>query len=336
MAGRRARMLVTAAGPATGLVLAGSMQLVGLAVPALGPLAFKLAFAWYLNALFNLNPFLALDGYYLLMDWLEIPNLRGPRPVLGDRPAARPPAALVGAGPRGPDRRPVRHPRRAVAGGRGEPRLPDLGRPGRRAGHRAVAQRLGGPAAARRWWCSGSARRWSTWPSAGCARLVAPVARARRRAATARPTCPRRLAALRDSDLGGLPEPALAGLAARARWLHPPTGRQLVIAGRPPAGRLRGRRRRPAGPPARRPGRHDPAPRRPRRRRRPGQRADRPGHRAGLAHRRHHAAGRADRRPSPPWSARCPARRRPTGPRPRRCSPTPRRWPGWPATSGSR
>ena len=38
--------------------------------------SFKLAFAWYLNALFNLNPFLALDGYYLLMDWLEIPNLR--------------------------------------------------------------------------------------------------------------------------------------------------------------------------------------------------------------------------------------------------------------------
>ena len=77
MAGRRARMLVTAAGPATGLVLAGSMQLVALAVPALGPLAFKLAFAWYLNVLFNLNPLLALDGYYLLMDWLEIPNLRG-------------------------------------------------------------------------------------------------------------------------------------------------------------------------------------------------------------------------------------------------------------------
>ena len=92
MAGRRARMLVTAAGPATGLVLAGSMQLVGLAVPALGPLAFKLAFAWYLNALFNLNPFLVLDGYYLLMDWLEIPNLRA-RGLswVGSRLRGRPP-----------------------------------------------------------------------------------------------------------------------------------------------------------------------------------------------------------------------------------------------------
>ena len=53
-----------------------SPQLVGLLVPAAAPWTFKLAFAWYLNALFNLNPFLALDGYYLLMDWLEIPNLR--------------------------------------------------------------------------------------------------------------------------------------------------------------------------------------------------------------------------------------------------------------------
>src|SRR5687767_4448439 len=43
---------------------------------AAGAWTFKLAFAWYLNALFNLNPFLALDGYYLLMDWLEVPNLR--------------------------------------------------------------------------------------------------------------------------------------------------------------------------------------------------------------------------------------------------------------------
>jgi putative peptide zinc metalloprotease protein len=42
---------------------------------------------------------------------------------------------------------------------------------------------------------------------------------------------PRRLAALRASDLGGLPEPALQGLAARARWVHPSTGRQVVTAG---------------------------------------------------------------------------------------------------------
>ena len=57
-------------------MLAGTCQLVGLFYPELEPWTFKLAFAWYLNALFNLNPFMALDGYYLLMDWLEVPNLR--------------------------------------------------------------------------------------------------------------------------------------------------------------------------------------------------------------------------------------------------------------------
>ena len=43
---------------------------------ALRDIFFQLAFGAYYGALFNLNPFLALDGYYLLMDWLEIPNLR--------------------------------------------------------------------------------------------------------------------------------------------------------------------------------------------------------------------------------------------------------------------
>ena len=45
-------------------------------MPEAAPWCFKLSFAWYINALFNLNPFLALDGYYLVMDWLEVPNLR--------------------------------------------------------------------------------------------------------------------------------------------------------------------------------------------------------------------------------------------------------------------
>jgi hypothetical protein len=77
MAGRRARLLTSAAGPLAALVLAGAVNLVALAVPELSPIAFKLAFLWYLNVVFNLNPLLALDGYYLLMDWLELPNLRG-------------------------------------------------------------------------------------------------------------------------------------------------------------------------------------------------------------------------------------------------------------------
>lgn len=31
---------------------------------------------YFWRAIFNLNPFLKLDGYYIFMDYLEIPNLR--------------------------------------------------------------------------------------------------------------------------------------------------------------------------------------------------------------------------------------------------------------------
>ena len=67
----------TVAGPGRG---PGPRRRVGASsgsrCPRPAPWCFKLSFAWYVNALFNLNPFLALDGYYLLMDWLEVPNLR--------------------------------------------------------------------------------------------------------------------------------------------------------------------------------------------------------------------------------------------------------------------
>lgn len=76
MAGRRARLVTSAAGPIAALTLAGALSLAAIAIPELGPAAFKLGFLWYLNVVFNLNPLLALDGYYLLMDWLELPRLR--------------------------------------------------------------------------------------------------------------------------------------------------------------------------------------------------------------------------------------------------------------------
>ncbi|MFI7545899.1 cyclic nucleotide-binding protein [Actinoplanes sp. NPDC049599] len=229
MAGRRARMLVTAAGPATGLVLAGSIQLVGLAVPALGPLAFKLAFAWYLNVLFNLNPLLALDGYYLLMDWLEIPNLRGRGLAwVSSRLRGRPPS---------------------WAG---------LDREGRIVALYGVLALLWVAVAAnlayRIWADRVAGLATGLWHSGFAARLLlvlvvlglcAPLIylavgrlarwwrRWRERSAEKRreADAPRRLAALRNSDLGGLPEHALAGLAARARWVRPPSGTQLVVAG---------------------------------------------------------------------------------------------------------
>lgn len=76
MADRRARIRTAAAGPGAAVVLAGAANLVAVFIPELAPAAFKLGFLWYLNVLFNLNPLLPLDGYHLLMDWLELPNLR--------------------------------------------------------------------------------------------------------------------------------------------------------------------------------------------------------------------------------------------------------------------
>ncbi|GAA2597046.1 hypothetical protein GCM10010399_29630 [Dactylosporangium fulvum] len=229
MAGRRARIVTTVAGPATGLILAGACQLAGLFYPELQPWTFKLAFAWYLNALFNLNPFMALDGYYLLMDWLEVPNLR-----------ARGLAWVVARLRRRP------------------PRFGELDREGRLVAlygmlavvwlaiavnlmYRVYTDRVAGVFTGL--WQSGwLARLLLVVIVAG---LLAPVVYLclswlRRRARRLRARLgerkllrdePRRLAALRTSALGELPPPALTRLAEDARWVHPRTGEQLVFAG---------------------------------------------------------------------------------------------------------
>ncbi len=229
MAGRRARLRVTAAGPLAGLVLAGAMQLIGLAVPALAPLAFKLAFLWYLNTLVNLNPFIALDGYYLLIDWLEIPNLRG-RALswVAARLRRRPPAfgALDGEG-----------------------RLVAL------YGVVAVLWLAVAVNVAYRIWSDRVAGLitglWHAGPGSKLllllviAALLSPVlflaaGRIVRRWRRHRMVVaerrreedqPRRLEALRRSEFGRLPLPALTSLANRARWIRPASGTQLVIAG---------------------------------------------------------------------------------------------------------
>jgi putative peptide zinc metalloprotease protein len=229
MAGRRARLLTTAAGPATGLVLAGVAQLVTLAYPPLAPWTFKLSFAWYLNVAFNLNPFLALDGYYLLMDWLEVPNLR-----------ARSIAWLAARARRRP------------------PKFGALDREGRlvalygmlslawlviavNLAYRIYLDRVGGLVTGL--WRAG-------WPQrvlllAVVAGLAAPLVyvaagwlgkrwrRLRDRMAERSVAAdePRRFDALRTSALGGLPVAAVSVLAADARWVHPRTGEQLVFAG---------------------------------------------------------------------------------------------------------
>jgi hypothetical protein len=75
---RRPRIVVSWAGPHSGFFLGGLASLLLLGVPgafAQGVL-YQFAFLTYLTSIMNLNPLLKLDGYYILMDWLEIPRLR--------------------------------------------------------------------------------------------------------------------------------------------------------------------------------------------------------------------------------------------------------------------
>ncbi len=229
MAGRRGRLLTTAAGPAAGLVLAGASALVAFAVPAAAPWCFKLSFAWYINALFNLNPFLALDGYYLVMDWLEVPNLRarGLAWVIA-RLRRRPPAwrALDREG-------------RLIA-------LYGMLAIGWLAialniGYRVYVDRVGGLVTGlwrSGWWARVLlvvvvAALMSPIVYIGAAWLGRRWRRLRQRASERRVgrDAPRRLDALRTSSLRELPVAALSELAQRARWVYPGTGEQLVFAG---------------------------------------------------------------------------------------------------------
>jgi putative peptide zinc metalloprotease protein len=229
MSGRRHRILTTAAGPATALVLAGMASLSAFIVPPVAPLAFKLAFAWYLHALFNLNPFLALDGYYLLMDWLEVPNLRARAMAwVGARLRLRP------------------------------PRFGDLDREGRLIAlygmlalgwlliaadlaWRLYVDRVSGLVTGL--WHDGWAGR--ALLAAVVVGLMTPVVYAlsgrivrawvgwRRRTAESHVfrDLPNRLAALRRSALNGLPEQALGQLAHDARWVRPRSGAAVVDRG---------------------------------------------------------------------------------------------------------
>lgn len=79
LAPRARRMLVDAGGVLVNLVIAGIAGVVAYLTPRAGSTAVLLwIFAlWsYVAVLRNLNPLLEYDGYYLLIDWLEKPNLR--------------------------------------------------------------------------------------------------------------------------------------------------------------------------------------------------------------------------------------------------------------------
>jgi CRP-like cAMP-binding protein/Zn-dependent protease len=73
-----ARIATTWAGPYSGVILAGVCAIVVQVIPAspVAPILHRLSFLWILTLLFNLIPLLELDGYFILIDWLETPMLR--------------------------------------------------------------------------------------------------------------------------------------------------------------------------------------------------------------------------------------------------------------------
>jgi len=75
---RKPRLAVTWAGPFTGFVLGGLASLILLVMPTStgAGIAYQFATLCFGLSIINLNPLLKLDGYFLLMDWLEMPLLR--------------------------------------------------------------------------------------------------------------------------------------------------------------------------------------------------------------------------------------------------------------------
>jgi len=78
MAPRHARILVSLAGPAVNFLVASLLTIAAfwLDPSTAAEVLFVAAFVAYLHGLVNLNPLLELDGYYILVDWLQIPGLR--------------------------------------------------------------------------------------------------------------------------------------------------------------------------------------------------------------------------------------------------------------------
>ena len=78
MGTKNQRIAVSWAGPYAGLII-GSVCAIGYALypsSTVAPLLFQASFLGMLNLLQNLVPFLEWDGYYMLMNYMEMPNLR--------------------------------------------------------------------------------------------------------------------------------------------------------------------------------------------------------------------------------------------------------------------
>lgn len=78
MADRRGRILSTGAGPFAESLLGGTAAILALTLPAgaLSTFLYQFAVLSYITVAQNLIPFLRLDGYYILMDTVDVMNLR--------------------------------------------------------------------------------------------------------------------------------------------------------------------------------------------------------------------------------------------------------------------
>jgi putative peptide zinc metalloprotease protein len=75
---RRRRIAISAAGPISDAIVAGTASLIALplAAGAVRDVLFQVAFGAYVAGFMNLNPFLDRDGYHMLVDLLREPQLR--------------------------------------------------------------------------------------------------------------------------------------------------------------------------------------------------------------------------------------------------------------------
>jgi putative peptide zinc metalloprotease protein len=75
---RMHRIVVSAAGPVSDFAWGAAFSIACAASPAghVREVLFQLAFAAYVGAFFNVNPFLDRDGYQILSEWLREPRLR--------------------------------------------------------------------------------------------------------------------------------------------------------------------------------------------------------------------------------------------------------------------
>jgi putative peptide zinc metalloprotease protein len=74
---RKRRMAISAAGPISDFAVGGIFSILCVVVEGTTrDVFFQLAFAGYVGAFFNLNPFIDRDGYQILVDYLQEPGLR--------------------------------------------------------------------------------------------------------------------------------------------------------------------------------------------------------------------------------------------------------------------